>query len=454
MLSLANDGRYPTLALSPQQRRQRTLNALVTQIVALANSSPLLIIFEDAHWIDPTSLELLGRAVDRITALRALLIVTFRPEFEPPWIGRSHVTLLTLNRLAQRQIGALIDSVVGNMALPASIRQDIIERTDGIPLFVEEMTKAVVEAASPRAAEHMVAVVPVPASAVPASLNASLMARLDRLGPAKEVVEMTAAIGREFSHGLLAAVARQPEAALGAALDRLVAAALMVRQGVGPHAIYRFKHALMQEAAYGTLLRARREALHARIAEVYERDFREVVELQPELLAHHLERAGFAERAIGFWLKAARTAIGNGAVAEAVVQLRRGLALVDDVTDESSRQRHEIELQIALSNALMAVRGYSAPETDAAFRRARDLCLDAGETTQLMRVLWGQFSGHFAGGRERASLAVARELLALAERLGDAGGRHMGHASVGASLLHLGMFVEARIHLVHWRDLG
>jgi len=445
LLSLANDGRYPAIELNPQQRRQKVLDALVSQMVTMARSSPLLMMFEDAHWIDPTSLELLGRAVDRIASLRALLIMTFRPEFEPPWIGRAHVTALTLNRLAQREIGAMIDRVLGDKPLPASIRQDIIERTDGIPLFVEEMTKAVVEAAaSPSAAEHAVAAVPFPASAVPASLHASLMARLDRLGPAREVAEMGAAIGREFSHALLAAVARQPEAGLGAALDRLIAAGLMIRQGLPPHATYRFKHALMQDAAYGTLLRGRREALHARIAEVYERQFHEVVEARPELLAHHLERAGFAERAIGFWLKAARTAIGNGAVAEAVAQLRRGLALVGDLTDESVWEPHEIELQIALGNALMALRGYSAPETDAAFHRARELCLDGGDTTQLIRVLWGQFSGHFAGGRERASLAVAEELLALAERLDDAGGRQMGHASVGASLLHLGCFVEAR----------
>ena len=417
---------------------------MLLQIAALARSTPLLMTFEDAHWIDPTSLELLGRAVDRIAGMRVLLIVTFRPEFEAPWVGRQHVTTLTLNRLGQREIGAMIDRVVGNKVLPTSVRRDLIERTDGVPLFIEEMTKAVLEAAV-SAAESAVAAIPWPTSTVPSSLHASLMARLDRLGPSKEVVEMAAVIGRRFSHELLAAVARQPKAALEAALDRLVAAGLIIRQGLRPHATYRFKHALMQEAAYGTLLRLRREALHARIAEVYEHEFHEIAEAQPEVLAHHLALAGFAERAIVLWLKSARTAIANGAVADAVAQLRRALALVGNIGDLSARQRHEIELQIALGNALMALRGYSATETDAAFRRARELCLEAGDRTQLLRVLWGQFTGDFAGGRERASLSFAEELLNLSERLDDAGGRQMGHASIGASLLHLGSFGKARV---------
>ena len=222
MLSLPNDGRYPALELAPQQRRQRTLEALTTQIEALTRQNPVLMIFEDAHWTDPTSLEALGRAVDRIRTLGVLLIVTYRPEFEPPWIGRPHVTALTINRLAQRDVDAMIDGFVGNKPLPANVRQDIIERTDGIPLFVEEMTKAVLEAENEGDARRTAAAVPSPALAVPASLHASLMARLDRLGPAKEVAQIGAAIGREFSHALLAAVVRKPEAELGSALDRLI----------------------------------------------------------------------------------------------------------------------------------------------------------------------------------------------------------------------------------------
>ena len=238
MLSLPNDGRYPVLDLTPPQRRQKTLEGYVLQVGAFARQNPVLMIFEDAHWTDPTSLELLGRIVDRITPLRVLLIVTFRPEFEAPWIGRPYVTALTINRLAQREVDAVIDGVVGNRFIPANIRQDIIERTDGIPLFVEEMTKAVLEAEGEGAAAQAISMVPSPVLAVPASLHASLMARLDRLGPAKEVAQIGAAIGREFSHALLAAVARKSEAELQSALDRLIEAGLLSRQGVPPHATY------------------------------------------------------------------------------------------------------------------------------------------------------------------------------------------------------------------------
>jgi predicted ATPase len=277
MLSLPNDGRYPALDLDPQKRRQRTLQALVWQLEALARSNPVLMIFEDAHWTDPTSPELFGRTVERIRPLRALLIVTFRPEFDPPWIGRPYVAALTINRLAEREVGDMIDRLVGNKLIPPSIRQDIIERTDGIPLFIEEMTKAVLEVDSQRAAEA-------PALAVPASLYASLMARLDRLGPGKEVAQIGAAIGREFSHALLAAVTRKPDPELASALNRLIAAGLLFRQGVPPYATYLFKHSLVQDAAYGTLLRERRRALHARIAETLEGQFAEIAESQPVLL--------------------------------------------------------------------------------------------------------------------------------------------------------------------------
>ena len=276
LLSLPNDGRYPALDLAPQQRRQRTLDALGSQVEALARQNPVLMIFEDAHWADPTSLELFGRLINRIAHLRVLLIVTFRPEFEPPWIGRPHVTALTINRLAKRDVDIMIERVLGNKNLPANIRHDITERTDGIPLFVEEMTKAVLEAGSEGAARQLAAL-PSSALAVPASLHASLMARLDRLGPAREVAQIGSAIGREFSHALLAAVVRKPEMDLNAALDRLVQSGLLFRQGVPPHATYLFKHALVQDAAYGTLLREPRRALHARIAEVLESQFAEIV---------------------------------------------------------------------------------------------------------------------------------------------------------------------------------
>ena len=325
MLSLPNDGRYPALELTPQQRRQRTLQALISQMEAITRASPVLMIFEDAHWTDPTSLEAFGRVVDRIETLRVLLIVTFRPEFDPPWIGRPHVTALTINRLGQREVGTMIDRVVGNKLLPASVRHDIIERTDGIPLFVEEMTKAVLEAESEGAAERAVAAVPSPALAVPASLHASLMARLDRLGPAKEVAQIGAAIGREFSHALLAAVVRKTEAELGSALDRLIQAGLLFRQGVPPHATYLFKHALVQDAAYGTLLREPRRALHARIAEALESQFADLAEGQPETLARHWTEAGVIAKAAGLWGKAGQRSLQRSALVEAAAQITGAL---------------------------------------------------------------------------------------------------------------------------------
>ena len=325
MLSLPNDGRYPALDLAPEERRQRTQEALTAQLAGLTRQRPALMIVEDAHWVDPTSLEVFGRTVDQIKTLPVLLIVTFRPEFNAPWAGRSHVTSLALNRLGEREAAAIIARIVGNKDLPADVTAEIVERTDGIPLFVEEMTKAVLEAESEGEARQTAAAVPSPALAVPASLHASLMARLDRLGPAKEVAQIGAAIGREFSHALLAAVARKPEAELQSALDRLIAAGLLFRQGVPPHATYLFKHALVQDAAYGTLLREPRRALHARIAETLESQFAEIAENQPELLARHCTEAGLIEKAAGLWGKAGQRSLERSALVEAVEQLTRAL---------------------------------------------------------------------------------------------------------------------------------
>jgi predicted ATPase len=301
MLSLPIDGRYPALDLAPEERRRRTQQALTAQLAGLTRQRPVLMIVEDAHWVDPTSLEVFGRTVDQIKTLPVLLIVTFRPEFNAPWAGRSHVTSLALNRLGEREAAAIIARIVGNKELPADVTAEIVERTDGIPLFVEEMTKAVLEAGGEGEARQTAAAMPSPALAVPASLHASLMARLDRLGPAKEVAQIGAVIGREFSHALLAAVARKSEVILQSALDHLMAAGLLFRQGVPPHATYLFKHALVQDAAYGTLLREPRRALHARIAETLESQFAEIAENQPELLARHCTDAELIEKAALLW---------------------------------------------------------------------------------------------------------------------------------------------------------
>ena len=352
MLSLANDGRYPALNMDPQQRRQKTLEALTAQMEALSRQKPVLMIFEDAHWTDPTSLETFGRVVDRIRSLPVLLIVTFRPEFDPPWIGRPYVAALTINRLAQREIETMIDGVVGNKLIPAGVRKDIIERTDGIPLFVEEMTKAVLEAGSEEEAQRTAATVPSAALAVPASLHASLMARLDRLGAAREVAQIGAAIGREFSHALLSAVAQKQEGDLGTALDRLVRAGLLFRQGVPPHETYLFKHALVQDAAYGTLLREPRRALHARIAETLEGRFADIAETQPELLARHYTEAGLIEKAAGLWGKAGQRSLARAALLEGVEQLKRALEQIAILPVTPALRREEVKLEGAFANAL------------------------------------------------------------------------------------------------------
>ena len=456
MLSLPNDGRYPAIELLPQQRRQRTLEALISQIEALAQQNPVLMIFEDVHWIDPTSLEVLGRATERVRTLGVLLIVTYRPEFEPPWIGRPHVTALTINRLAQRDVDAMIDRVVGNKLIPANIRRDIIERTDGIPLFVEEMTKAVLEAESEDEAQRTAAAVPSPALAVPASLHASLMARLDRLGSAKEVAQIGAAIGREFSHALLAAVVRkrEAEADVGAALDRLIAAGLLFRQGVPPHATYFFKHALVQDAAYGTLLREPRRALHARIAETLETQFVGIAESQPELLARHCTDAGLIEKAADLWGKAGQRSLERSALLEAVAQLTRALAQFATLPGTPALRREQIRLHVALITPLLHVKGYAAPETKAAMDQARLLIEQAealGEPPQdpllLFSVLYSFWVANYAAFNGDVMRELAAQFLALAEKQGATVPHMIGHRLMGMSLLNTGDIAEGRAHL-------
>jgi class 3 adenylate cyclase/tetratricopeptide (TPR) repeat protein len=452
MLSLPNDGRYPALDLTPQQRRQRTLEALISQLTGLASHNPVLMIFEDAHWADPTSLELFGRVVDRIPSLRVLLIVTFRPEFEPPWIGQPHVMAMTINRLTQRDVGAMIDGVVGNKLLPPSIRQDIIERTDGIPLFVEEMTKAVLEAKSEGEALQTAAAVP-SGLGVPASLHASLMARLDRLGSAKEVAQIGAAIGREFSHALLASVAGETGPKLEWALDRLVQAGLLFRQGIPPHAIYLFKHALLQDAAYSTLLRGPRRALHARIAEALEREFTEIAETQPELLARHCTEAGIIEKASGLWGKAGERSLVRSALVEAAAQLARALDQIASLPSTATLRREQIRLQVALVNALMHTKGHAAAETKMSIDRARSLIARSealGEPLEdpllLFSILYGFFSTHFVAFNGDVVRELSAQFLTLAEKHGGAVPLMIGHRLVGTSLMCTGEIAEVRAH--------
>jgi class 3 adenylate cyclase/predicted ATPase len=454
MLSMPSDGRYPPAEPAPAQRRQQTLEALVRQLEALARAKPVLIIFEDAHWADPTSLEALGWMIDRLADLRVLLIVTSRPEFEPPWSGQPHVTSLALDRLPRPDIELVIDRIVGNAALPADVRQDIIERTDGIPLFVEEMTKAVLEAGDEAGALRTAAAVPARASAVPATLHASLMARLDRLGAAREIAQIGAAIGREFSWRLLVTVARRPEAELASSLDRLVTAGLLFRQGGPPDPTFLFKHALVQDAAYGALLREPRRTLHARIAEAIENHFPDVAESRPELLARHCTEAGLIENAAGLWARAGRRSLARSALREAAEQIARALDQIATLPATAVSRREAIRLQVELANALIHTKGHAAPETQASFMRAHELIEQAeamGEPPEDPLMPFSVLYGFWVANRVALKGDVARRLaaqfLARAQERKAAGALVIGHLVMGISLVITGDFVDGREHL-------
>jgi class 3 adenylate cyclase/predicted ATPase len=443
MLSLPNDRRYPAVELSPRQRRQRTLQALARQVETLAHSCPVLMVFEDAHWSDPTSLELLDRVVDRVRMLSVLLIVTFRPEFEPSWIGKPHVTPLSLNRLAPCEVGAIIDNIVGSQPLPANIRQDIVERTDGIPLFVEEMTKAVLEAGSESEARRVTALVPSPALVVPASLHASLLARLDRLGPAKELAQIGAAIGREFSHPLLAVVARKPETELRTALDRLISAGLLLRQDDAPYPTYSFKHVLVRDAAYSTLLREPRRALHARIAETLEIHFAEISETQPELIARHYREADDVAKAVGYLSVAGDRALSHSALKEAHEHITQALQLIFALPDDDIRRRGELRLQTALARTLQEQKGYGDRQVGEAYTKAREFSIRVGDEGMHLAALYGLWAYHYLSGQPAAMLEQANEFLAFAEHEDETGPIMVGYRLVGTSRLINGYIADA-----------
>jgi class 3 adenylate cyclase/predicted ATPase len=455
LLQLANDGRYPLVSLTPQQRRTRTLEVLVVYVASLGRAAPLLMILEDAHWIDPTSQELLGRIADRIAGLPALLLVTFRPEFKPPWIEQPNVATITLDRLSPRDVSAMIDRVAGDKRLPANVHEDILERTDGIPLFVEEMTKAVLEAEGESEARRTAAGVPSAGVAVPASLHASLMARLDRLGSAKEVAQIGSVIGREFSYALLAAAAaRLPEAELASALDRLAAAGLLLRQGRPPNATYMFNHALVQDAAYGTLLRESRRALHRRVAETFKSQYPEFVERQPELVAHHYTEAGVIEESAPLWGKAGLHSLTRSALIEAAEQLSRALAQISTLPSTPPLRREQIKLQVGLANALIHMKGHASPETKAAFEQARSMIERAellGEQPDDPLVLFSVLYGFWVGSRMAfkgdVSLELATQFQSLAEKQRSTIPLMIGHFLMGVSKALVGRSAEARPHL-------
>ena len=448
LLSIPTGGRYPPLNLSARQKKQKTIEALVRQLEVLVRQRPVLMIFEDAHWIDPSSRELLDTTIERVARLPVLLVITFRPEFHPPWTGQAHVSTLNLSRLGRREGAALAGSVAGNNVLPEEIVEEIIERTDGIPLFVEELTKAVVEARVRDGDEaSTLNRVPHSALAIPATLHASLMARLDRLGAvAREVAQIGAAIGREFSYEVLAPIAQKTDMEVQTALSRLTNAELVFCRGTPPQATFLFKHALVRDVAYGSLLRGQRQQLHGRIASILEAQFPDVVESRPELLGHHFSQGGFEEKAIVYWTLAGERAVKRDANAEAIRHFGRALELLEGPPETAERRKAELRILAKLGPALQQARGFAAPEVETTYLRARELCEQLGEPHELFQALWGLWLNSL--GRERWEVArpVADELLTVAQRLDDRALLLQAHHAMCPTTLWVGDPQLARTH--------
>ena len=449
MLSLSGGERFPPLDLSPQRKKERTLAALLRQLQALARRQPVLMIFEDLHWIDPTSRELLDLTVEKITELPVLLVATYRPEFQPPWVGGSQVTVIALNRLGRNEGATLVHRLAGNLgALPPDIVDEIVERTDGVPLFVEELTKAVVEAGADRGYAS-IAAVPPSSLAVPATLHASLLGRLDRLGPsAKTVAQIGAAIGRDFSYELLAAAAPLAEPELQEALRRLVEAGLVFQRGAPPAAEYLFKHALVQDTAYSTLLRGPRQALHRRIAEALEQRFPDFVETRPEIVAHHYGEAAMPDKAIAYWHLAGKLSVAKSAVREAIAQFRRGLGLLDGLPETRERKQLELDIHVTLISALMAGKGYADPEVVAALERANRLVTETAAvgTPLHFSVLYGLWVSTSNSGNIAAALEHATNFLSSAQSQPSSGPLLVGHRILAYSLIYGGDYRAALAH--------
>jgi class 3 adenylate cyclase/predicted ATPase len=445
LLSIPTADRYPPLDLTPQKRKEKTLHAQLAQVEGLAVQQPVLMVWEDVHWSDPTTRESLDLLIDRVPMLRVLVIITFRPEFAPSWIGRPHVTMLNLNRLSPRQRVEMITHVTGGRTFPKEIAEQIVDRTDGVPLFIEELTKSVIESGIvTETGDHYAAIDPVAPVAIPASLHASLLARLDRLAPTREVAQIGAALGRQFSHELISAVAMMPQQQLDDALAQLVRAELIFQRGSPPDAGYTFKHALLQDAAYSTLLRTRRQQIHARIAATMEEKFPEIVIAQPELLAQHCSEAGLRERAVSYWLKAGRHSMARSAIREALVQLQKGLDLLALLPDDTRRKHQELDLLVVLGRAMLAARGYAAPAVGETYARARALAEQLDRSDYLVPLLLGQTVFHRQRGEHKLALSLCAQIEKIGERTNDVTVLLLGQYWQGVSHGFLGEFLAAR----------
>ena len=431
---------------SPHRRKERMLEALLGHLQRLAERGPVLVLFEDLHWLDPTSLELLTLLVERMSRWRVLVVLTARPEFTAPWPPYPHVTTLPLTRFDQHDGEALVGLVTRGKALPAPLLNQILDRADGVPLFIEELTKAVLESTLMREdAGRYVLAGTIALAAIPATLHASLLARLDRHAAAREVAQIGAAIGREFTYFLVSAVADLPEKSLREALDELARAELVFRRGELPRTFYRFKHALVRDVAYSTMLRSRRQQLHARIAQVFSAD-PAVAESQPELVAAHFAEAGRGSEAVRWWSKAGQIALARSANSEAAAHLRKALDLVEPWTPGEARDRQELELLSMLGTALIATHGYGAERTLSTYERGWELIRRTGDRRRHDVILSGMFNAYYNRAAFEKGLAVAREFLEWAEAADDALALCIGHRMVAASCNALGDFATAAQH--------
>jgi class 3 adenylate cyclase/predicted ATPase len=448
LLSLPLTADYAPLNVPPAQQKQKTLQALLTTLLRIAAQQPVLFVMEDLHWVDPSTLEFLNLLVDQGPTARILGLFTFRPDFSPPWTGRSHLTQVTLPRLPRRQAAEMAGRVAHSKTLPVEVMAQVVARTDGVPLFVEELTKMVLESGLLQEREERYELTgPLPSLAIPTTLHDSLMARLDRLATVKALAQLGATLGREFSYALLLAVSPWEEGTLRRGLQQLVEAEFLYQQGLPPEATYRFKHALIQETAYQSLLRSTRQQYHQRIAQVLAERFPETAETQSELLAHHHTEAGLAEQAIGYWQRAGQQANERSANLEAVAHLTKGLEVLATLPDTPQRAQQELDLRTTLGPLLMNTRGQAAPEVLHTYARARELCQQVGQTPQLFQVLRGLWYFYLHRLELRTARELGEHLLTLAKQVGDRALLLEAHYALGNTLNYPGEFVAARDHL-------
>jgi class 3 adenylate cyclase/predicted ATPase len=448
LLSLPHPASAPPLSLSPQKQKRKMQEALVAWLVEEADRQGVYCAWEDVQWIDPSSLAVLTLFLDQVPTTRLLLVLTCRPDFVPPWRPRAHLTQLTLSRLGRPQVEAMVEKLTGGQALPAEVVQQIVAKTDGVPLFVEELTKTVLESGwLTRVDDRYELTGPLPSLVIPSTLQDSLMARLDWLAMVKEVAQLGATLGREFSYELIRAVAPAEEMVLRQALAKLVDAEVLYQRGLPPQAQYLFKHALIRDAAYQSLLKSTRQQYHRQIAQVLEARFPETVETQPELLAQHYTEAGLSAQALPYWQRAGERATQRSAYEEAISHLTRGLELLKTLRDTPERAEQELRLLIALGAPLVATKGYSAPEFQAAYTRARELCGQLGETPWLFPVVWGLWVFSFFRGELRTARQLSEQLLSLAQSTQDPAFLLEAYLALGSTLLRMGELPSARVHL-------